>query len=266
MFHVRAGACQRAVNRGFYLVLKTALSSRHQLRCILTGEGGTSSLRFDKISGRVKKRKVFANRLPESKISPAFSKAADSKDSVFGRSAHGAKSLFPQSAGGEQKYSGGIFLCGEPSPGVPRCAPGTPNRGFYLVLKTALSSRHRLRCILTGEGGTSPLRFDKIFGRVKKAGHLQAVCPKVNFRPPFQRRWNPKVKPLVAPRTERNLFLYISAGGETKQSGRLFWRGEPSPGVPRIAQIARFYLDSFSPVTTFIVRLRHAPPCTESRR
>ena len=113
------------------------------------------------------------------------------------------------------------------------------NRGFYLVLKTALSSRHRLRCILTGEGGTSPLRFDKIFGRVKKAGHLQAVCPKVNFRPPFQRRWNPKVKPLVAPRTERNLFLYISAGGEQKYSGGIFLCGEPSPGVPRCAPNAR---------------------------
>ena len=106
------------------------------------------------------------------------------------------------------------------------------NRGFYLVLKTALSSRHRLRCILTGEGGTSPLRFDKIFGRVKKAGHLQAVCPKVNFRPPFQRRQNPKTASLVAPRTERNSFPCKSAGGEAKQSGGLFWRGEPSPGVP----------------------------------
>ena len=94
---------------------------------------------------------------------------------------------------------------------------------------------------------------------------LQTVCPKVKFRPPFQRRWNPKVKPLVAPRTERNSFPCKSAGGETKQSGGLFRRGEPSPGVPRIAQIARFYLDSFSPVTTFIVGLRHAPACTESR-
>ena len=111
--------------------------------------------------------------------------------------------------------------------------PGTPNRGFYLVLKTALSSRHLLRCILTGEGGTSPLRFDKIFGRVKKAGYLQAVCPKVKFRPPFQRRQNPKTASLVAPRTERNLFLYISAGGEQKYSGGIFLCGEPSPGVPR---------------------------------
>ena len=109
------------------------------------------------------------------------------------------------------------------------------NRGFYLVLKTALFSRHLLRCILTGEGGTSPLRFDKIFGRVKKAGHLQAVCPKVKFRPPFQRRQIPKTASLVAPRTERNSFPCKSAGGEPKQSGGLFWRGEPSPGVPRCA-------------------------------
>ena len=62
---------------------------------------------------------------------------------------------------------------------------------------------------------------------------MQTVCPKVKFRPPFQRRWNPKVKPLVAPRTERNLFLYISAGGEQKYSGGIFLCGEPSPGVPR---------------------------------
>ena len=32
-----------------------------------------------------------------------------------------------------------------------------------------------------------------------------------------------------------------SAGGESKQSGGLFWRGEPSPGVPRCeAQIPQF--------------------------
>ncbi|MDD6061236.1 MAG: hypothetical protein PUB99_01315, partial [Oscillospiraceae bacterium] len=32
-----------------------------------------------------------------------------------------------------------------------------------------------------------------------------------------------------------------SAGGEPKQSGGLFWRGEPSPGVPRCeAQIPQF--------------------------
>ena len=49
-----------------------------------------------KTPGRAKKEKQGANCLPESKISPAFSKAAESKDSVFGRSAHGAKSLSPQ--------------------------------------------------------------------------------------------------------------------------------------------------------------------------
>ena len=44
-----------------------------------------------KTPGRAKKEKQGANCLPESKISPAFKKAAESKDSVFGRSAHGAK-------------------------------------------------------------------------------------------------------------------------------------------------------------------------------
>ena len=57
----------------------------------------------------------------------------------------------------------------------------------------------------------------------------------LTFRPPFQRRQNPKTASLVAPRTERNLFFHRSAGGEAKQSGGLFWRGEPSPGVPRCA-------------------------------
>ena len=57
----------------------------------------------------------------------------------------------------------------------------------------------------------------------------------LTFRPPFQRRQNPKTASLVAPRTERNSFPCKSAGGETKQSGGLFWRGEPSPGVPRCA-------------------------------
>ena len=103
-----------------YLVLKTALSSRHQLRCILTGEGGTSPLRFDKISGRVKKRKVFANRLPESKISPAFSKAADSKDGVFGRSAHGAKSLsLHKRRRGAKIFRWNIFVWGTLAGGSP---------------------------------------------------------------------------------------------------------------------------------------------------
>ena len=107
------------------------------------------SLRTNKTFGRAKKEKQGANCLPESKISPAFSKAAESKDSVFGRSAHGAK--------------------------------------FF-----SLQKRRR---------GDETVR-----GTVSAWGTL---------------------------------------------------------AVPRIAQIARFYLDSFSPVTTFIVGLRHAPACTE---
>ena len=158
----------------------------------------------------------------------------------------------------------GTLAGGSPVP------PGTPNRGFYFVIKTARSSRHLPRQNFAGGGGTPSLHLIKSpVGRERK-NESQTACPKVIFRPPFQRRQNPKTASLVAPRTERNLFFHRSAGGETKQSGGLFWRGEPSPGVPRcrrahteFAQIARFYLDSFSPVTTFIVGLRHAPACTE---
>ena len=55
----------------------------------------------------------------------------------------------------------------------------------------------------------------------------------------FKRRRNPKALPLVALRTGRNSFLQGSAGGEAKQSGRLFCRGEPSPGVPRCRRAHR---------------------------
>ena len=46
---------------------------------------------------------------------------------------------------------------------------------------------------------------------------------------------------MVADRSRRNPNNTKSAGGEPKQSGGLFWRGEPSPGVPRCeAQISQF--------------------------
>ena len=90
-----------------------------------------------------------------------------------------------------------------------------------------------------GTGLSLSARYKERSGRAKKKILLQTVCPKVKFRPPFQRRWFPKVKPLVALRTGRNLFLCKSAGGEAKQSGGLFWRGEPSPGVPRHAPAVR---------------------------
>ena len=46
---------------------------------------------------------------------------------------------------------------------------------------------------------------------------------------------------MVADRSRRNPNNTKSAGGEPKQSGGLFWRGEPSPGVPRCeAQIPQF--------------------------
>ena len=100
------------------------------------------------------------------------------------------------------------------------CAVRAVNRCFYLVLKIALSSRHRLcKCSCKQ-------------GQVLFLQKINMQTPK--FSPAFfKRRRNPKAAPLVALRTGRNSFLQGSAGGEAKQSGGLFCRGEPSPGVPR---------------------------------
>ena len=109
---------------------------------------------------------------------------------------------------------------------------------------------------------------------------LQTVCPKVKFRPPFQRRQNPKTASLVAPRTERNLFLYKAQEGSKNIPVECFCVGNPRRGFPgarwrttnrgfylgvensrilptstaragvhRIAQKARFYLYFFNPVS-----------------
>ena len=50
-----------------------------------------------------------------------FQRLADSKGGALGRRPQSAKSKHPKSVGGELKQSGGLFWCGEPSPGVPRC-------------------------------------------------------------------------------------------------------------------------------------------------
>ena len=73
-----------------------------------------------KTPGRAKKEKQVANDLPESKISPAFSKAAESKDSVFGRSAHGAKHLSLQKRRrGAKIFRWNIFVWGTLAGGSP---------------------------------------------------------------------------------------------------------------------------------------------------
>ena len=108
----------------------------------------------------------------------------------------------------------------------------TANRGFYLVLKTALSSRHRLcKCSCKQ-------------GQILFLQKINMQTPK--FSPAFfKRRRNPKAAPLVALRTGRNSFLQGSAGGEAKQSGGLFCRGEPSPGVPRCRRAHRIRAGSW---------------------
>ena len=81
-------------------------------------------------------------------------------------------------------------------------------------------TRKQLCCDFAGgQSDTSPQKLSK---------------QTLKFSPAFfKRRRNPKAAPLVALRTGRNSFLQGSAGGEAKQSGGLFCRGEPSPGVPR---------------------------------
>ena len=59
---------------------------------------------------------------------------------------------------------------GNPRRGFPGARWRTTNRGFYLVLKTALSSRNLPRLNFAGGHGVPPLRFDKIFGRQNISG------------------------------------------------------------------------------------------------
>ena len=140
---------------------------------------------------------------PIFKVSSTFSKVVESKGKAFGRPAHRAKFFLCKKAQeGRQNSPADCFVVGNPRRGFPGACqravnrgavpPGTPNRGFYLAQKTAVSSRHRLCCSFAGEGGTSPLQ--------------QQMHQYLKFRPPFQRWWNPKAKPLVALRTGRNSF------------------------------------------------------------
>ena len=109
----------------------------------------------------------------------------------------------------------------------------TANRGFYLVQKTAVSSRHRLCHNFAGEDGTSPLQRE--------------INQHLKFRPPFQRWWNAKAKPLVALRTGRNSFSVKKRrrGGKTVRRTVLTW-GTLAGGSPvrcrRAHRIAAFTL------------------------
>ena len=117
-----------------------------------------------------------------------FQKAAQSKGSAFGRPAHRAKFFFTRKRrrGGETVRRTvspwGTLAGGSPvPPGTPNSSrkfarvllisPGigsvgtvlgvrrrTANRGFYFVLKTALSSRHRLCAIRRDSPWRAPAR------------------------------------------------------------------------------------------------------------
>ena len=117
--------------------------------------------------------------------------------------------------------------------------------------------------------GTEILRIQAPFCLLRRHFPFQGNHPPLQklskqtlkFSPAFfKRRRNPKAAPLVALRTGRNPFLQGSAGGEAKQSGGLFCRGEPSPGVPRIAHTVRFYLYFFARKLFCTIR-RDSPWC-----
>ena len=105
-----------------------------------------------------------------------------------------------------------LFLCG--------ARWRTANTRRQCDFTFSFLTRKQLCCDFAGgQSDTSPQKLSK---------------QTLKFSPAFfKRRRNPKAAPLVALRTGRNSFLQGSAGGEAKQSGGLFCRGEPSPGVPR---------------------------------
>ena len=82
---------------------------------------------------------------PTFKVSSTFLKVVESKGKAFGRSAHGAKFFSVTKAQeGRRNSPGDCFGVGNPRRGFPGACQRAVNRGFYLVLKTAVSSRHRL--------------------------------------------------------------------------------------------------------------------------
>ena len=49
----------------------------------------------------------------------------------------------------------------------------------------------------------------------------------------FKGLWGQGAKPLSHSAECENFYTHKRSGGEPKQSGELFWRGEPYQGVPR---------------------------------
>ena len=97
------------MNRADSLILSDFLDPEVSVLC----------LSYEKTSGRAGKGKSFAQFLLAYKISSAFLKAAESKDGVFGRPAHRAKSL-------------SLIKAQEGSKNIPvECfCVGNPRRGF----------------------------------------------------------------------------------------------------------------------------------------
>ena len=178
---------------------------------------------------------------PTFKVSSTFSKVVESKGNAFGRPAHRAKFFLCKKAQeGRQNSPADCFVVGNPRRGFPGACQRaanrgagcrTANRGFYLVLKTAVSSRHRLCCNFAGEGGTSPLQ--------------RQINQHLKFRPPFQRWWNPKATPLVALRTGRKSCPVKKRrrGDKTVRRTVLTW-GTLAGGSPARANARQIRADS----------------------
>ena len=92
------------------------------------------------------------------------------------------------------------------------------------------------------QGSVSIFREKRLHSQSRKSRTVRLSCSFLLHHGKFGERFRsrlfkglqiPKAAPLAADRSRRNPNNTKSAGGEPKQSGGLFWRGEPSPGVPR---------------------------------
>ena len=157
---------------------------------------------------------------PTFKVSSTFSKVVESKGKAFGRPAHRAKLLSCKKAQeGRQNSPADCFGVGNPRRGFPGACQRAVNSRRQCTQGESSFARYPLQCNHSGEGGTSPLQ--------------QQMHQYLKFRPPFQRWWNPKAKPLVALRTGRNSFSVKKRrrGGKTVRGTVLAW-GTLAGGSP----------------------------------
>ena len=138
------------------------------------------------------------------------------------------------------------------------CADSSPRRGAKLPATSPYRIHDRAEKIESSD--TAPIRAAPacLQKSLFRQAELYPIADTALFLSPHGFLWDekfrsslweglriPKAAPLVADRSRRNPNNTKSAGGEPKQSGGLFWRGEPSPGVPLCeAKIPQFSVKS----------------------